>query len=1026
MPGKVKVRVLAGRSLPIMDRASDTCDAFVEIKLGNTTFKTEVYRRSLNPQWNSEWFRFEVDDEELQDEPLQIRVMDYDTYSANDAIGKVYIDLNPLLNKETGSLMSGWFPIYDTMHGIRGEINVMVKVDLFSDANRYRESSCGVQFFYSNVIPNTYKAQTILGFVEELVVNDDPEYQWIDKIRTPRASNEARQTLFSKLSGEVQRKMGLKALELGGNAVVGYHQCFDLEGESGIVVRGIGTAVVLVKLTDGLQQSPPKDGTRESPVPEDALMMMNAGPSSPTGHTPTKLSQSPAKIGSSCGQRRSSESDLSTTPKANSLAGSSGSGSAGIRSQIPRPPLSQDSLGMMEYPFITMKQFPIGFVQHIGGVVSARSVKLLGQINNPDEPETRDVWWTELRKEIRSHTRALACNVVLGYVESTDINEDVCILSACGTAAILSASNDQDGLNFPVNTAINVGMIPPRSNIVVPTMDRKEEKELSRDKEKPLKVDINLANQMKHVHMTEWTEDLSFYPNCGLCHIPYSESSVPFPVNLVRCHICRRAKVPDVLFMTIEPPINIPITGKGCFVQARVCRMKKDGKGEQNAKEISDSLPFLEYELHRQLLNKLKVKGMNGLFGLKVQVSVGEKMLIGIATGTGAYLSALPSPSIPKIVRGKNADSSKYSEIQKLIQEAVISNRDFFDIKPPVVEPVLENCLNGKIEYVENSDDELAEIDFSSGNKDTCILEVDDAEDIDIIALLMDPKIPKGFEMCNTESHPGINNFVNNLQMFTRIYRTKFPPGNHTNRQFSQLFETIIQSLYVKLRRLVPCCLANINFQIDLPEQEEMQVAIWGVAIGLGDPNLLTTITSTTKSKLRQSSSHQNDIENDLIFTMDEEKLQEQISTSIGSKCSSKYNYGNFDYHVPSREYFGIEMTPLSHIPSGRIERYMGNLDFFFIRESTSVRESGGLNGFIQSFVTEVLAIVRAHVSALGGNAMVAFQMTQCILLYNPHKNQGQCLINVAGDAVLVQYSSLQQPNGTELPNKTNGLAMYS
>ena len=43
-------------------------------------------------------FRFEVaDDLELQDNPLQIRVMDYDTYSANDAIGKVYVDLNPLL-----------------------------------------------------------------------------------------------------------------------------------------------------------------------------------------------------------------------------------------------------------------------------------------------------------------------------------------------------------------------------------------------------------------------------------------------------------------------------------------------------------------------------------------------------------------------------------------------------------------------------------------------------------------------------------------------------------------------------------------------------------------------------------------------------------------------------------------------------------------------------------------------------------------------------------------------------------------
>lgn len=60
------------------------------------------------------------------------------------------------------------------------------------------------------------------GFVEELVVNDDPEYQWIDKIRTPRASNEARQLLFLKLAGEVQRRVGLKALELGGNAVIGY------------------------------------------------------------------------------------------------------------------------------------------------------------------------------------------------------------------------------------------------------------------------------------------------------------------------------------------------------------------------------------------------------------------------------------------------------------------------------------------------------------------------------------------------------------------------------------------------------------------------------------------------------------------------------------------------------------------------------------------------------------------------------------------------------------------------------------
>lgn len=100
--------------------------------------------------------------------------------------------------------MSGWIPVFDTCKGIRGEVNLIVKVDLFSDVNKFRQSSCGVQFFHSSIIPYGYLAQAIHGFVEELVVNDDPEYQWIDKIRTPRASNEARQVVFLRLSGQVR------------------------------------------------------------------------------------------------------------------------------------------------------------------------------------------------------------------------------------------------------------------------------------------------------------------------------------------------------------------------------------------------------------------------------------------------------------------------------------------------------------------------------------------------------------------------------------------------------------------------------------------------------------------------------------------------------------------------------------------------------------------------------------------------------------------------------------------------------
>lgn len=64
-----------------------------------------------------------MDDEDLQDEPLQITVLDHDTYSANDAIGKVYIDIDPLLCSEAATVISGWFPIYDTIHGTWSQTN---------------------------------------------------------------------------------------------------------------------------------------------------------------------------------------------------------------------------------------------------------------------------------------------------------------------------------------------------------------------------------------------------------------------------------------------------------------------------------------------------------------------------------------------------------------------------------------------------------------------------------------------------------------------------------------------------------------------------------------------------------------------------------------------------------------------------------------------------------------------------------------------------------------------------------------
>lgn len=101
-----------------------------------------------------------------------------------------------------------------------------------------------------------------------------------------------------------------------------------------------------------------------------------------------------------------------------------------------------------------------------------------------------------------------------------------------------------------------------------------------------------------------------------------------------------------------------------------------------------------------------------------------------------------------------------------------------------------------------------------------------------------------------------------------------------------------------------------------------------------------------------------------------------------------------------------VKMTPLSFIPGAKITKYLGIINMFFIRETTSLREEGGVSGFLHAFICEVFAMVRAHVAALGGNAVVSYIMKQCVFMENTNKNQAQCLINVSGDAVIFTRES--------------------
>ena len=145
MPSTLKIRVVKARDLPVMDPQSGMTDAYVQVKFGDEeTQQTDIIYRSLNPTWNAD-FRIEIaNDITLQDLPIVFKVWDKDTYSSDDSIGTVICDLNPLIIPDGPAKLAGWFPIYDTLRGIRGRLFVVIKLTFFGDMNPFKESAAGV------------------------------------------------------------------------------------------------------------------------------------------------------------------------------------------------------------------------------------------------------------------------------------------------------------------------------------------------------------------------------------------------------------------------------------------------------------------------------------------------------------------------------------------------------------------------------------------------------------------------------------------------------------------------------------------------------------------------------------------------------------------------------------------------------------------------------------------------------------------------------------------------------------------
>lgn len=348
------------------------------------------------------------------------------------------------------------------------------------------------------------------------------------------------------------------------------------------------------------------------------------------------------------------------------------------------------------------------------------------------------------------------------------------------------------------------------------------------------------------------------------------------------------------------------------------------------------------------------MKGMNAIFRLSVHVTVGDKMMALIATGTAVYLSALHASVIPKIVPGNSWNDSpeKLTDLQRKIQATVDKNREKYKLLHPELN--LQN-FNKNFSDTDDSDNE-EKLDYTIGNKQSCILEVDDIQDLDSFPMLLEQFSHDGIKIVNGQSVPGHDSNIEtmrNLQMFTNVWRTKIVATHQTNCNFSKQFDRLLQSIFFKLRGAVPCTICEIQFQLDLPA-DEIQLLITGMVLK----------TTKSKSRLVQSLSHERRMEDEMMFSLEEEDTINEIpgqprlqKRNSGHSIVSKTPSNNNDKFV--------DITPLSWVPSGKIEKYLGNLNFSFIRETQNVREHNGICGFVHSFITEVHVQFLIHIDKL-------------------------------------------------------------
>ena len=97
-----------------------------------------------------------------------------------------------------------------------------------------------------------------------------------------------------------------------------------------------------------------------------------------------------------------------------------------------------------------------------------------------------------------------------------------------------------------------------------------------------------------------------------------------------------------------------------------------------------------------------------------------------------------------------------------------------------------------------------------------------------------------------------------------------------------------------------------------------------------------------------------------------------------------------------------VFITPLTRVNGYRAVKYCGLVVLHFIREGAQTWETASINDYNHKFILEVMAVVKAHVRCIGGNALLSFRILPQETA-EEDVEKAYSMITISGDAALLE-----------------------